>query len=120
MIRFLRHLKAAWLYNRYFPYIEEADEDDFWTPADETTLANFFRSHTGAKLKHRLTNYYIQMAQNAVTNPSTPAYRMGMAAGVHMTITAIENHFPGGVPTDTESEQLEGQAALDALEHETA
>lgn len=120
MRQFLRHLKAAWLYSRYFPYIEGADEEGFWTPADETSLASFLRSHTGSKLRHRLSNYYIQMAQSAVMNPDTPAYKMGVAAGIHMTISAIESHFPGGIPTDAESEQLEGQAALDRLETETA
>lgn len=110
MLNFLRHLRAAWLYARYFPYIEEADGESFWTPADEQALANFFNSYTGNKLKARLTNFAIKKACAAVQHPGSSPYENGVAAGIPMTISAIESHFPQAQPTDgeqTTEEQIE-------------
>lgn len=110
MRNLLRHLRAAFLYARFFPYIEEADGESFWTPADEQALANFFNSYTGNKLKARLTNYAIKVACAAVKHPGSSPYENGVAAGVPMTIAAIESHFPQAQPTGEEQmaeEQIE-------------
>ena len=115
MRRFIQYLKAAWLYSQFFPYVEKADEEGFWTDDDAKNTLQFFQSHSGRKLGHRLRNYAIQSALSAVKNPTNSKYNNGVAAGIPMTIVAIENHFPGGVPTDAESEQSE-VGGLDQLE----
>lgn len=120
MRRFLQRLKAAWLYSQHFPYIEEAEADDFWDEGDALRLAQFFRSQTGVKLTHRLRNYAIKSAVSAVKNPTNSNYNNGVAAGIPMLITAIESHFPAGVPTDTESERDEAEAGLDAFANSSA
>jgi hypothetical protein len=115
MRRFLRYLKAAWLYSRFFPYIEEAEEPGFWDKGDALKLHQFIESHTGRKFGHMLRNYAIKAACAAVKNPTNSPYNNGVAAGIPMLITAIEN-LSAGVPTDTESESNEAEAGLDRLE----
>jgi hypothetical protein len=113
MRRFLRYLKAAWLYSQFVPYIEEADEEGFWTNDDAKKLSQFLQSQTGQKLSHRLRNYAIQAASSAVRNPTNSAYHNGVAAGIPMLIVAIENHFIGA---DVENEQAESESILSTLE----
>jgi hypothetical protein len=114
MRRFLRYLKAAWLYSQFVPYVEAADAEGFWTADDARKLYQFFQSQTGQKLSHRLRNYAIQAASSAVRNPTNSSYHNGVAAGIPMLIVAIENHFIGGEP-DAENEQAD-TTAFDTLE----
>lgn len=116
MRRFIRYLRAAWLYSQHFPYVEEADADGFWTDSDSLALHHFLESQTGQKFGHILRNYAINKACEAVRNPTNSPYNNGVAAGIPMLITAIENL--SAIPTDTESEQSE-TSVLDQLETAT-
>lgn len=109
MRNFIRHIKAAWLFGRLFPYIEEADAPDFWTQADCVALQIFLQSFTGTKLRHRLTNYAVKAACNAVKNPVNSQYNNGVAAGIPMALAAIDAHLP----TQIETEQTEGEATFE-------
>lgn len=114
MRRFLAILRAARLYARYFPYIEEAEDGEYWNEDDARALNYFFRSVAGRKLQNRLRNYAIQSAMASVMQSNQ--FQRDVAAGIQMTIAAIENHLPGGVPTDADTELEERQAALEQLE----
>lgn len=120
MIRFLRRLKAAWLYARVAPYIEAADAEEFWTDNDATNLSRFFDSHSGRKLKLRLSNFTIKAACDAVNRGGDYARNTGIAAGVGIGIGAIEEHFTSGVTNNAESELPEELTALDVLAQEEA
>lgn len=94
MRSFFRHLKAAWLFGKHFPYIEEADAADYWSDGDAEWLAGIFKSSPGRKLQSRLNNMAVKAAVIAVKQTKDHAYQSGVAAGIHMGIAAIAAHFP--------------------------
>ena len=115
-MRFLARLRAAWLYTKYSPYIEEADAEDFWTPADARWLSTMFGSYSGQKLKLRLRNYAISSAMNAVRDQSNTVYASGVAAGIAMGINAIDTHLSHEAADSLTTETSSEDAALDGLE----
>lgn len=114
-MNFLRRLKAAWLFYKVAPYIEEADAENFWTDDDANTLLRFFSGYTGNKLRMRLNNYANKAACNAVRQQGDYAYNAGIAAGIAMGVGAITSHFPSGTSNSAEIEQTEGATGLDLL-----
>lgn len=116
----IRRLKAAWFYLKFAPYIEAADEADFWDEGNAIELARFFSTWTGKKLKMRLTNYVTKAACNAVRQTGDYAHNAGIAAGIAMGVGAIEQHFPLQQSVSADHEQDEAETALDALANEAA
>lgn len=106
-MKFLRHLRAAWLFYRVAPFIEEADEEGFWTDEDANSLLHYFSGYAGNKLRMRLNNYANKAACNAVRQQGDYAYNAGIAAGIAMGVGAITQHFPQSVSPSTEPESSE-------------
>lgn len=117
-MNFLRRLKAAWLFYKVAPYIEEADAENFWTDEDANSLLHYFSGYSGNKLRIRLNNYANKAACNAVRQQGDYAYNAGIAAGIAMGVGAITSHFPQATANSSESEQTEEETALDALANE--
>ena len=89
---FFRHLRAAWLFLRFMPYVEAADHEDYWTEDDASSLTKFFQSSTGQKLQTRLRNYMTRSAVNATQDPGNPVYYCGWSRGVAATLATIDSH----------------------------
>jgi uncharacterized protein YqjF (DUF2071 family) len=108
MRNLIRQFRAAWLFARYAPYIEEADAEDYWQPSDEQALAGFFSTYTGKKLQTRLNNFATKSAVSAVKQVKDHTYHSGWAAGTHAGIAAIYSHFPQATMVrEPESEAME-------------
>lgn len=90
MIELLRHIRAAWLYGRVFPYVAAADD---WTDADGQATRTFFESGTGRKLSMRLRNDAVRAAIAAVQKPLNAEHANGVAAGIGMCTARIDSHF---------------------------
>lgn len=86
-----RRLKAAWLFSREFPYVQDADND--WSDQDSINTRQFFASGTGLKLSMRLRNYAVRSAMQAVQKPHGE-HANGVAAGIAMTSAMIDAHMP--------------------------
>lgn len=108
MRNFIQRLKAAWAYGKHVPYIEEADEADYWTDADAEWLAGVFKTGPGKKLQARLNNMSVKAAVVAVRQTKDHVYQSGVAAGIHMGMSAISAHFPQAkMVEEPESEAIE-------------
>lgn len=104
---FWRHLKAAWLFGRSFPYIEQADAEESWTDKDASALFSFFETNSGKKLKLRLNNYCINKAREVVNQPNGHKYQIGVAAGLGMMTAALYSHAPEPQPEEQEETETE-------------
>ncbi len=97
---FLRRLKAAWDYGKFFPYIPEADEA--WSDEDASACRAFFTSTvSGQRLSMRLRNTVIRASMQAVQRQDGQ-HAAGIAAGMAMTVATIESHFPQGETQEEE------------------
>jgi hypothetical protein len=92
-----------------------ADTPEFWTDDDGAYVAAFFASSTGQKLSARLTNYVVRCAVEATRQTDNQIYHNGVARGVAMSVSAIENHFaraPRREPTLEQQPSPGGVAAF--------
>ncbi len=101
---FLRHLRAAWLYLRFMPYVEAADHEDYWTEADSQNTQQFWNSPTGQKLRDKWGNLVIKSAVNATLPATDPVHRCGHASGVAATLAWFASHLPKAPPAQAELE----------------
>lgn len=116
MSLFLRHLRAAWLFLRYTPYVEAYDHEDFWTQEDSAAYTSFMNSPSGQKLRARMGNLMTRSAVNATQHTHNPVYRNGWASGITATFSWLDSHLlspAGAQPGKSEDSE---QAASEFLE----
>lgn len=95
MTDFLRHLRAAWHYLRYVPYVAAYDHEDYWTDEDANTYNLFLKSSTGQKLSNRCANLIRKSAVNATQDAKTShtqTYGCGLASGITAAFAFQESH----------------------------
>jgi hypothetical protein len=90
MRNFFRHLRAAWKFCQFVPYVELPDQ--FWLMDDARNLSNFLMSDTGVKLRHILRNKTIDSASRAVMETGPHAQHLcGTAFGIRATVAELDS-----------------------------
>jgi hypothetical protein len=114
MTEFLQRFRQAWRLAKVVPaYTPEAQGT--WDRDDAQWLANFFKSHTGYKLKLLLQNHAHTTALWATQQPQSNLYKAaGIAVGISNVLTFIASHeqIPSAPDEQEQSEPDEEQAAL--------
>lgn len=109
---FFRSLQNSALQYRY-RFSEFAASDDGWLEEDSKRLNELFVSPTGRKLKARMTNYVLQCAVEA-TQVGTP-FHCGIARGVALAVTAVENHFASSLRSGDNPESQQPPSVADGF-----
>ena len=89
MREFLRRLKAAWIFTRYFPFVEIPD--NYWTREDALSFSHFMVSDTGVKLRHMWRMSVHNSAQKAVCERTDSAYVCGIAFGIRSLLAETDS-----------------------------
>lgn len=74
-------------------YEELADYPEYWTKDDLMWLGGVLAHPSGQKLMHRLNNMVIRSAIDATKRTLNPRYHCGIARGMAMMKTTIDNDF---------------------------
>jgi hypothetical protein len=106
MNNWIRRLKAAWHFWKYFPPTQLPGS--YWTNEDARALSNFLVSGTGTKLRHIWSEKVTMSAQRAIMEQSHPEYMSGMAWGIRAMVVEVDEHLQISPPVsgspDTERE----------------
>jgi len=89
MREFLRRLKAAWIFSRYFPYVDIPD--DYWTREDAMAFSNFMVNDTGVKLRHMWRMAVHNSAQKAISERKDSSYVCGVAFGIRSLLAETDS-----------------------------
>jgi hypothetical protein len=100
--RFLRHIRAAWLYCRTFRYTDILP-DHGWNNEDARKLSGLMQSPTGTKLRLLLNNRAAQTAHRACLKRDEDT--RGVAAGTFGTIAFIDSLISPSQGASDETEQ---------------
>jgi hypothetical protein len=93
-------------------YDSIADTPDGWTSDDDLALYQFFNSDTGRKLKARMTNYVIRCALNATQQTKNSKYHNGIARGVALSVSKVEDHFASSARSQSTLEPQPSQGSV--------
>lgn len=107
----LQRIRAAFLFSRFFPYVEDAE----WDQADADALSHFLNSHAGKRLRIKLRNYATEAAMDAARKGDR--YHSGTAAGIAMMNAAIDAHLPFETKSETEEADLTELETNSAFQH---
>lgn len=88
-MNFFRHLRSAWAYLQYIPYVDEPE----WTEEDRASYSHFMNSPTGKKLKLRMLHLLNKSAVNAIHATTNIKHTNGVAAGKAATFTWLDGHL---------------------------
>jgi hypothetical protein len=89
MRNWLRRLHAAWIFSRYFPYVEIPEK--YWTREDAMTFSHFMVSDTGVKLRHMWRMAVHNSAQKAISERQDSAYVCGVAFGIRSLLAETDS-----------------------------
>lgn len=117
MSLFFRHLRAAWIFLRYTPFVPAFDHEDYWTEADSAAYSAFMNSPTGQKLKNRSSNLMTRSAVNATQHTHNSAYRNGWASGITATFSWLDSHLLSPVGAQPDRSEEQGTDVPESLDH---
>lgn len=91
-MNFIQRFLRAWREtNATATYDMMGDAPDGWTPEDGRALLTFLSSQTGQRLSVKLRNFVVTSAVNATRQPGNTEYHCGVAFGVNLSVTALQN-----------------------------
>ena len=114
MTNFLRRVKAAWLFSRIFPHVNEF-RADFWEEIDAKELSKFLTSRTGRKWRLYMLKHIQNAAFRATLERNYAAYECGLATGCR-GLMAVSDSLLRIPAQESESPTEDGaDEALDAV-----
>jgi hypothetical protein len=111
MSNFIRRLRAAWLFCRFFPSTDLPA--NFWKDEDARALSNFLTSDAGIKMRRIWLEKVNSSAMRAIMEQNKSQYMSGVAWGIRAMVAEVDAHLqisPSSSDIDGLTErQLEGE-----------
>ena len=89
MRELFRRIRAAFIFSRYFPYVDIPD--DYWTRSDAMAFSDFMVNDTGVKLRHMWRMAVHNSAQKAISERKDSAYVCGVAFGIRSLLAETDS-----------------------------
>ena len=106
----IKRLIQAYRLSRYLSLYDESADGD-WSPDDAIALKTFFLGVSGQKLRKRLSNFVFKSAIEACQVDKNGDYHRGIARGILLTVSSIDNQFPPAAGQAADSEESVDQGS---------